>query len=1051
MQITEWGIRNPITITLISMIVLATGLFSGLRLQRTKYPKFAFNRIDVTISMMDGATPEQIDESIIKVVQPQLQSIPGVKEIYSFALPDYGMLQLQVDNDVNVSDVIKDIKDKLDTIHNLPKSSRPPIVKQYTKSDFITSIYLAVTGRGVPQKDLEIAAEHVKTELINNFGIDNVRFLKKRDFELTISIPVENLTSKHLTINDIANQIKSQNLDIFSGEIKNSTGTVIIKGGHQKKSIDVLKKLPITLDSGKQIRLEDLVGSDNFNDGLGEEQIVMEMNGRKSVILEIPYKDELDIIKQTGKIEDYAAQKKMPDHMQIRAFFNDSYQVRDSLGMVTKNALMGLVLLLLMLALFLNWKIALWTTMGVTFSLIGAVIVVYLSGQTFNMMVMLGFMVASGLIVDDAIIIGERFYHKCEDGMSPSKAAISAADELAWPIFTMVSTSIAAFTALLFIPGIWGELISAFAIAVMAALVLSLIESLTILPVHLAHHSTADSRMMNLIELCFYPIIKCANYLQPRLLNGLEFVGDKWLQPMLAFFINHRYAFAILFISGVVIEFQLINHKFIKIEAEPVTQSDQLIASIRMIPGTSVEDTTKQARHVVASLRRLGHEIAKKNEGVNPIKDYLLTVGVEDSHVAEVRTQLRRSQHKGDISGLEFLDLWRESTSPIPGIKSIIFYPRDRGATGIPIDIFLKSNNEESLENAESELVDHLADIPGLIDTNSSKKPGPLSVQIDRMTEYQNSSIPESQILQTITNRYYGKTIDFFYRDNNEVKIKLRAQFDDRSDLSQLSSIRLENGLILSQVAELSVQRKPLEIRRVDGKKSIEITADIEHTRDVNVTEIRDHLINDYLPKLTEKYPGLEWSYGSEAADSLGGMVRIFIVALCVIYLILATYFRSYLEPIIVMFAIVIAMLGATLGHWIMGVPISIITGFGVVGLAGIVVNDSVIVVESIKTLVKNGSQISDALIDGAKNRLLPIFLTSITLIVSSSPLLFESSPEAIMLIPVIVSYVFGLAFSTVVILFVIPIGYAIILDQIIMLNKIFYGSSRSAEELING
>ncbi len=470
---------------------------------------------------------------------------------------------------------------------------------------------------------------------------------------------------------------------------------------------------------------------------------------------------------------------------------------------------------------------------------------------------------------------------------------------------------------------------------------------------------------------------------------------------------------------------------------------------LKMSQGTAIEVTEEKVRIIVDSLEDIKSKITEDSGGVNPIRDYLVTVGVGGSHNAMVRVKLIRSIEGRTITGQEVLDLWRLHTPTISAAISTDFFTLNKGIGGKPISIKLKSNEIETLVNAEQKLIDYLRGVPGVTNINSSSEAGPLSVHVNIRNDIGISSLSESEIIATIANRYHGKSVDFFYGQNSEVKINLRGPINERLNLPQLKSMRLPNGLVLSQVADLELIRGEASIRRSNGVKTIKVSADVASSTGANVTSINKEISDVFIPMLENKYPDLDTAKDEGTDKSFRSMTVGFIISLLVIYLLLATYFRSYLEPVIVMAAIFISLIGAVLGHGIMGIPLSILSGFGIVGLAGIVVNDSVIIVESIKNEVKRGESIENALQNGALNRLLPIFLTSMTLIISSSPLLFESSAEALYLIPIIISFVFGLAFSTVAILLVIPIGYAIILDQMILLNKIFYGKSPTPEELI--
>ncbi len=1046
MRITEWALRNPIAISLASFIVITLGVYSFFNMERTIFPAFSINAVTITVDIEGGATPRQVDSSVIQPIQAQLQSVGGIAKITSTAFANRAHLQIDVDESYDVDAVLKVVRNRVDAIDDLPDNAGKPRVMQVESR--LPALYLGICGVDMDATSLDRVATEVAGELRRDLGLAYVESFLPRAREITILAPSQRLLAMGLSIESLADQIRGHNLELFAGNIRGEHGQILISSGGPKQTVHALRNIPIAFDNGETLLLEDVVGRDNIRDGFAGDDVIAEVNGKPSVVLVISKGDNDDLIKICDDVKRYAAKKSLPDSIELVAFFDNSVATHDNLNLIIKNGILGLALLLLSLALFLDWKIALWTTSGVAFALIGTIAVMKLLGHSMNMVMMLGFGVATGIIVDDAIIIGERYFRYTSSGVDPDRAAARSVSDLAVPIFIMVVSSVAAFFPLLLISGVYGELVAPFPIVIIVALLLSLVESLWILPTHLAHHSQPESRMMRLIELCASPLIRLADVLQPLLIGCLNAVGEKVIRPSIGFFLKNRYAFAVLFVSGIVFQHQLIAHQFIAIEFDPDIDAEYVQATLTLPVGTPLHVTEAATRHREDSAAAPARAAAAESGGVDPVQEQILFAGRHGPHTAGVTVHLIRPDAGRKITGKAFLDRWRASTTELPRIRSLEFTV-ENSPTEKPIDVQLLANDDAVLRQAESDLLTYLKQVDGVVGVNTDNQPGALAVRVQRKPHIANEQLSETAIISTLANRYVGTTVDSFYRDDKEVKISVRADPSDRASYIRLRTMPLQNGVTLNQVADLQLYHEPVQIRRINGQHTVAISADVDTTAGANITTIKSNLHDDFLPELKQRYPGLDYSYSEATQESVDSMFRSFAIALIVIYLILASYLRSYIEPIIVMVAILISLLGAVLGHWALGQSLTLMSGFGIIGLAGIVVNDSIILVEAIKGLVREGQPIEVALPQGALNRLLPIFLTSVTLILSSCPLLFEDSLAAEWLVPINISFVFGLAFSTIVILFVIPIGYAIILDVVSWINKIIYGKSPSREELI--
>jgi multidrug efflux pump subunit AcrB len=740
-----------------------------------------------------------------------------------------------------------------------------------------------------------------------------------------------------------------------------------------------------------------------------------------------------DLVDLCDRVKAYIAAKEMPPGIQIQEFRDLSLLVNERLQLILKNGAMGLLLVLLTLALFLEWRIAFWVASGIAFSIIGAVALLYAVGGTINMLTLFGFLMTTGIIVDDAIVVGENFFNHKEDGGTGEEIAERSMKEIGGPVLAMVNTTLVAFLPLFFVTGLMGEFIRIIPSVVLCALVLSLFESLFILPSHLAHHSGREpSGFLAVVQFCFFPFIWISRRAQPIVNRGLNSIASGLLLPFLRFCLQHRYAVSIFFLSLLILLFGMIPAGIIKTSLFPRPDTEFHQARIEFERGTPIDVTARAARLVREAYIAAGLELEAKGD-VNPTEEQFVEVGREGAHVASVQVKLKSIEEGRSITGQDFVDLWRSKIPDIPNLLSLQYTAQAGGPPSVPVEIWLTSAYNDELLEAEQATLDYLSQIEGTVDVRSDNIPGALTLEVTLKPGFRNSPSAEAEIIRTLANNYQGIKVDTFYRGDNEVKMWVRSALRDRRSLAELRQTQLPSGLRIDQIAQLNLTREEAEIRRVDGERTITISSDIDRSRGANAAEIRSKMEQDWLWQIAQRYPTVRWQHSGESkegGEAIDSMLQAYIPALFAIYLILATVFRSYTQPLIIMFAIPFAFVGAVVGHFVMDIPVNLLSLFGIVGLTGIAVNDSLVLIDCINSeREKNGKQLLDALQTASRRRLRPILLTSLTTIAGMSPILFETSFQAQFLIPMVTSIVFGIGAATILILVLIPVCYAILAD----------------------
>ena len=1046
-RIAEWAVRHPVPVNVLMVLFLIIGVSSAFDLKRELFPRFEIDQVRVMVAIDGSSTPDQVDRNIIQVIQPRIQFIDGVKQVNSTARENSATLMVEVESGYDSKEVKDEIKDEVDAITTLPDNAEVPRVTLLKHFD--RTIQIAVYGEGATDLQLREVAEFVKSDLKLK-GIASRVFLKNsRAHQLSIYLPPATLEAKGLSVDQVAKQIRDYNIEIGAGEIKTSRSDITIKGEGRKISADKIRTIPIHFSNGEFLSLGDLVGYDGIKDAFVEEDVISLYNGQRAAFISVERSESDDIIELCDAVRAYAETVNLPYGLQVETGQDLSMMVRDRLTLILRNGFTGLLLVLLVLALFLDWQIAFWAATGIAFSLIGSMAILYFTGNSINMLTLFGFLITTGIIVDDAIVVGESYFHGREKGLTPYRAAKETISAISLPVFAMMSTSVVAFIPLLFVSGLMGKFISIIPTVVISALVLSLLESLFILPCHLAHHANGKrTLLMRAIELLLLPVVFCVERIHPYVDRGLKFSIERFLLPSMKWAVHNRYATTIIFASIFVMLLGLIPAGIVKMAIFPRPDADLHVARIEFDKGTPDWIAAEQMARVENALNETAQSVVNRGD-IHPLKSVFTSL---KNGNGEVLIEMVSSENGRKISGREFVDLWRKKIPPLESVFSVDFSSSGAGPPVAAIEVWLSSRNTEQMREAEKASMAFLQSIEHVVDAASSNRPGAPTLQVELKQEFYNLPITEKQLISTLDNHYRGIEVDSFYRGDSEVEVYTLAVPDSRTDIAQLKNLILPGGLRVGQVANLTLTREEAEVQRVNGELTTTLTAEVDLTAGANAVDIRDTFEKEFLSGLSAQFPDVRWRYsgesqeGSEAMDSL---VRGYIPALLVIYLILASVFHSYVQPLIIMLAIPFGFVGAIIGHLVMGFPFNLMSGFGIIALTGIAVNDSLVLIDFINRDIRSGSTVPDALVNGVSARFRPILLTSLTTIAGLGPILLETSFQAQFLIPMVTSITFGLLFTTLLIMILIPVGYVILLDVLSLNRRLFHGEQPLVEELV--
>ena len=1034
-KLAQWSLDNHVAVNLIMIFVITAGILTVTQMRREMFPQFTLDMINIGVTY-PGATPAEVEEGICVKIEEKIKGIEGISRTYSAAREGRGDVTVELASDADVQQVLDDIKAEVDSIDTFPEEAEEPEVIEIINRN--PAITVAVYGN-VSEMRLRRLAEQIRDDLVDTGPISLASLVGVRDYEIAVEVSEENLRRYGLSFDRIVTAVKTGSIDLAGGTIKTAQGEIIVRSKGQLYTGHEFEQLPlITQKDGTVIRLGQVA---NVVDGFEDKDIKTRFNSLPAALVQVNRTSNEDLIKISDAVRAYVTGQKsrMPEGVQIATWFDLSTMVRDRINLLLRNGAQGIVLVFIALALFLNLRLAFWVAIGIPISFMGAFLVLDYSGQTINMISLFAFIMTLGILVDDAIIVGENIFTHFGRGKSPYDAVVDGLQEVGAPVVMAVSTTVVAFSPLMFISGIMGKFIAVMPLAVITILVVSLGEALVILPAHLNHaltgtvvdaerRQTWHRRMRRGIE------------------DRLHVIVDHYYAPTLNLVVRNRYFTLAIGIGILIISIGIVRGGYVPFVFMPKGESDWIIAEVNYPLGTPFHTTEK----TIAFLEEKAGELNtafKAHTGENrelitntfalvgliPRRDW--KPGVYGGHAGEVWIEMISSAERPDLSVNTVISRWRELAGEIAGLDRLSFYTLEGGPAGNPIEIQLIGHDFDQLSRSAKELKAEIAGYPGTFDITDDFKPGKAERQIRIREGARPLGIAMTDIAKQLRQAFYGEEALRIQRGRDDVKVRVRYTDQERRSLSGIEEMRIRTAegseIPLEVVAEIGHGRAYSLIRRVDRKRVITVSSDIDETR-ANASQIVASLKSDFLPGLMARYPGVRYDLeGQEkrTRESLDSLKKGFILALMGIFVLLATQFKSYTQPVIIMMAIPFGLIGAIAGHLVMGLQITMISIFGAVALSGIVVNDALILIDFINRSSRNGTEIYQAVIASGKVRFRPVLLTSITTIAGLFPLLLERSFQAQFLIPMAVSISFGLLAATVLTLLFVPSLYLIVRD----------------------
>lgn len=1014
MGFISWFSRNPVAANLLLIFIAMMGTASAYRIDKQLFPSNNINTIQISVAY-PGASPTSIDQAIIVKIEDSIKHVRGIRQINSTAREGVGVIEAEIHPNARLGDIIDDIKAEIETIVGLPEDSRQPIVKR-KKEDF-NVLRLSISGP-TDQLSLQKIALFFQKQLQALPNIDSVNIESDNEIIISIEISEDNLLKYQLTFDDIAQKIRQSSISISAGNIESSTKNLSLRIHAKANSVQSYNHISIkTLTNGRQIRLGDIA---NIKETLLKRQGISRFNKKPAINLSISSASRGNDIKTSNAVKQWLnkVEETLPQGITVMLWGDSSYYLNERLNTMLKNLFFGAVLVFIILSLFLRLNIAFWVMMSIPITFLGTIWLMPISPYpiSINIVSLFAFILALGIVIDDGIIIGESIYTETIEKKNHSNGIIIGVKKVIIPASFGVLTTIAAFLPMLFIGGSVASYFESISMVIILCLFFSLIESKLILPAHLSSlQKVSTQNGWNKVQINFNQHLK-------------HFILTIY-RPLLDKAIRYRYTTLSLFLGILIITIGLITGNILKVVVFPNIPSDFIAVKLEMNPGITEinrDNTLQELEDIIYQSN------TRSSEKSRNFLQHVVTYST-GSTTGTIVAELSKGQNR-KINAYEIADLWRDRFPKNINIKSIEIIAGESAGNGKPINIQLYSSDSTQLISAAEQLKQQLTQYNAVYDAETNYRPGADEIVIN-MLPYANSlGISLSDISQQVRQGFHGEEVERFHKNSQETIALLRYPASSRHKLSTLQNMLIKTAagdqIPISEVATFSTKPGYESIYRQNGLQSILVSANVyDHLQAPG--EILNEILQ-FIPNILSSYPAVEYNLAGgsqEAAEVQEKLLFAAITAFFLIFSLLAIPLKSYVKPFIILAVVPFGVIGAVVGHLLFGISISMLSILGLIALIGVLVNDSLILIDYTNSHKNNEQSLMETVISAGCARFRAIILTSLTTFCGLVPILFEKSLQAQLIIPMAISLSFGILFATVITLFLVPCIYMILED----------------------
>lgn len=1040
--IIPWFVSNPVAANLLLILVIVLGAWQLTTLRKEAFPSMDPHSINVSVSYSSGSA-QQAEEGLAIKIEDQLEDVSGIDTVTSQSTSSGVTVSIEKQDDYDLDQLFEDVTTKVDAISTFPADAKNPIIEKAERAEH--SLWLQLYGKE-DRHTLQQLADDLKSDLLAEDAISRVTISGRKDPMMVVEIQEAKLRAYGLSLSDVEDAINQGSSSTASAVMRNEQLNLQLKSSEQAYQKEDFAAIPLLITSdGHRLLLGEVATiNDTFDD---ETAVLSRYNGQETISLQVITTGMDDISDSATSARKVAEQwqdgSKLVEGVELATWYDRSTSINQRLQLLIKNALTGIGLVFILLAVFLNLTVAFWVAMGLPFIFLGTLYFMGTSfiGLTLNEFTTFGFIMALGIVVDDAVVVGESVYTQRAKGGDTMENTIKGTLRVALPTIFGVFTTVAAFFALSQISGHLGELYSQFAIVVAICLILSVIESKLILPAHLAHLNTRPQKSSNLLMRLWQNIQHGAD----RILKGFT---EHCYRPVINYALRYRYAVTILFIALFVLVVSMPFAGVLRVSFFPDIPGDTVTASLTMQNDSSFGQTHDALGLLEQRAYQTDQELSGES-GASYITNMQVLAEADQSGTITLKLA---SDAPYDIN--TFTRHWQQLAGLPEGTRSLSVQNTRRMVDALRIE--LRATDDTILTAAGEKLKAELQAIPSVSGIEDNLQPGQPQLQLTLTEQGRALGMTTEMLSEQIYQGFSGQVVQRYQRNSDEIEVKVRYPEDERQNGADLlkSSVRTSDGTVLplASVATVTYGYTRDKITRIDGKRAVYISADVDKDA-VSATELVSTLKSTVAAELQANYPGLSLHFAGEAeqqAETQNSMVKVFFIAMLIIYMLLAIPLKSYVQPLLIMTAIPFGVVGAILGHWINDLSLGILSLNGIIALSGVVVNDSLLLVSRFNTLRAEGLDLHDAISGACRNRLRAVLLTSFTTFAGLIPLLGETSLQAQFLIPAAVSLAYGIMFATSITLILIPSLLMIQADAVkgILAIKRWYFPDKGQQQL---
>ncbi|MAW11925.1 MAG: hypothetical protein CMO54_08755 [Verrucomicrobiales bacterium] len=1051
-NLIKWFSRNNVAANFLMVLILVAGISTWLKLKKEIFPETSTSVVAVSVPY-PGATPEEVEKGVCIPIEEAIRDLQGVDVMRSTAANSYGVVYVEVLSEFDVRDVLDDMKTRVDAIDNFAENIESPVYEEVLIKNQVLTIAISaqtdeLTLRGYADRIRDGMLSYVPPKpkswldgFLSSFGgvggVSQVELSGIRPYEISIELSEDAMNAYNVSFDDVTNAVRASSIDLPGGAVRTEAGEILIKTESKRYNAEQFDKISvISRGDGTIVPLSRIA---NVIDGFEDIDLISRFNGKKTATLQIFRVGDEDTLKVAEAARDYIqiVKNELPSDVSVEIWNDNSRFLEGRLNLLKKNAIWGLILVLIILSLFLRPSLAALVTIGIPISFTGAIWMMPATDISINMISLFAFILVLGIVVDDAIVVGENVYRRMRLGEDPKLASWRGTHEVGVVVIFGVLTTVAAFTPMLGISGVSGKIWRNIPWIVIPTLLFSLIQSKLILPSHLALLKPfRPDQERNLFSR-----------IQSKISRGMERFVEKFYRPTLKLALQGRYIVVTIFISLFLISVGLIVGERIKWEFFPEVEAEIISTKIKMVEGVAFESTSDAVSRVEEAANKLNQQYQKEfgqplilnmlaTVGSQPFKTGFSPITPKGDNLGEVAIELLPASER-TVTARQLAAKWRKITGGIPGASEISFQSQSAGS-GNAIDLELSGNDDEELLKATELVKRELNNIEGVIDISDSNVLGKRQVSLKSLLpEGESTGLKLSDVGIQMRQAFYGEEVQRLQRGRDEVKVMVRYPKENRISIDDVEKMKIRSArgdkVPLSALVELEEGRSKSAIRRTERLRAIRIAADIDRGNPkANANQARRTLEQTVLSKFNEMFPGVRYEFYGEQKDQAQSMEELkssSVFALLAVFVLMAIPLGSYIQPAIVMSVIPFGIVGAILGHILMGANISIMSMCGIVALSGVVVNDSLVLVDYVNRHRIKGSSVIEAAWEAGAVRFRPIVLTSLTTFAGLSPMLFETDLQAKFLIPMAISLGFGILFATAITLFLVPCVYLLLED----------------------